>query len=69
MTDSAPQCPAFCETEIGNIVKGSWEEQDQIGWTHVAQGRLSKKWGEAHGKYYYANPNLPSRKDFSALNW
>ena len=54
---------------MGNIAKGAWEEQSQVGWIYVAQGRLSKKWGEAQGKYYYAKPDLQSRKDCSVLNW
>ena len=47
MSGDDPEPPEFPNTEIGNMAKQAWEEQQHIGWIHTAQGRLSKKWGVA----------------------
>ena len=69
MTNTTPHSPFFPTSAIGKAVKLAWEEQEQIGWIQVAQGRLSKKWGKAQGMYYYANPDLRGKKYYTALHW
>ena len=69
LNGECPQSPIFTPDTIGQLAKKAWKEQELIGWMHVAQGRLSKTWGEAQGVYYKMNPELRSKKYLSPLNW
>ena len=69
MHGECQQPPIFTTDKIGRLAKKTWKEQELIGWMHVAQGRLSKTWGEAQGVYYEMNPELRSKKYLSPLNW
>ena len=40
----------------------SAREQDKIGWTHMFQGRLSKKWTQAQREYLKSVPEIASVK-------
>ena len=57
-----PSPPTFAKDKIGQLTQKAWKEQEGIGWVQVAQGRLSKTWGEAQGVYYAMNPDLNGKK-------
>ena len=45
MRDEVPQAPVFPETDIENLAREAWKEQEGLGWSNVAKGGLNKKWG------------------------
>ena len=69
MQGECPSPPQFNKDKIGQLTQQAWQEQEGIGWVQVAQGRLSKKWGEAQGVYYAMNPSLKGKKYFTPLAW
>ena len=67
MDGESPQQPLFGDDKIGQLASKAWKEQEEIGWIHVAQGRLSKQWGEAQWAYYVMNPELKEKKHMAPL--
>ena len=69
MTDTVPIPPNIPETSLGLLVKQAWTEQESVGWINVAKGRLCRKWGEAHGRYYNMHPDLRTQKWCTSQIW
>ena len=56
-------------SDFNILLEEAWVEQKAIGWDQVLNGRLSKKWGWAQGKYYSNNPDTKDQNHFSVQLW
>ena len=64
-----PREPRWRDDAEGQLGKEAWGEQRRIGWSNLAKGRLSKKWGRIQQRYYSAHPDYCHKKCCTGTVW
>ena len=60
------ETPTFPSDLFGTTLKNAWKTQEEIGWTQLFKGRLSRHWAQAQGIFYVDNPDTQNRWHFNA---
>ena len=59
-TTSSPQCNSPCPSPdniTGTLIKGTFQDQNQIRWAHIFCKRISHQWGQANAAYCHERHN------------